>query len=129
MFAVQSRFLSERLAGLHEMERTQAADAFQRYEKLAVAYEAPRESAYPAAKRAKNICVKHLQTEHQELWSSTNVDFHKCEITQLSISRNVTFQKFGIMQLISSAKVNFNRCGLTHVSSSTNVILHKCDIA
>ena len=36
------------------MERTPAAYAFHRYQKLGVAYEAARESAYTAAKRAKD---------------------------------------------------------------------------
>ena len=36
------------------MERTPAAYAFQRYQKLGVAYEAARESTYTATKRAKD---------------------------------------------------------------------------
>ena len=62
MFAVEASIPIESFACLPEMERTPAAYAFHRYEKLGVPYEAAAEMAYPAAKRAKNICVKNLQT-------------------------------------------------------------------
>ena len=91
MFAVEASIHSESFAGLPMMERTPAAYAFHRYEKLGVPYEAAAEMAYTAAKRAKNICVKNLQTQHQDLSNSTNVDFHKCEIAQLSSYANVNF--------------------------------------
>ena len=54
MFGVEARIPSEILVGLPGMERTPAAYAFQRYQKLGVAYEAARESTYTAAKRAKD---------------------------------------------------------------------------
>ena len=54
MFDVEARNPSEILIGLPEMERTHAPYAFHRYQKLGVAYEAARESAYIAAKRAKD---------------------------------------------------------------------------
>ena len=89
MFGVEALVPSEILIGLPEMERTPAPYAFKRYQKSGVPYEAAGERAYTAAKRAKNICVNNLQTQHQELWSSTNVVFHKCGITQMWISINV----------------------------------------
>lgn len=55
MFAVEARVPSEILVGLHEMERTPAAFAFQRYQKLGEAYDAAPESAYKTAKREKII--------------------------------------------------------------------------
>ena len=54
MFGVEARIPSEILVGLPEMERTPAAYAFQRYQKPGVAYEAARESAFAASKRAKD---------------------------------------------------------------------------
>ena len=128
MFAVEARIHSETLAGLSEMERTPAAYAFQRYHKLGVPSEAAGEMAKTATKRAKNICV-NLQSQHQELWSSINVDFHRCGITQMWISTNVNFHKCAIAQLLSSGKVNSHKCGLTQLSSSTNVDLRKCGVA
>ena len=53
MFGVKARVPSEIIVGQPEMERRPAANAFQRYQKLGVAYEDARESAYTAAKRAK----------------------------------------------------------------------------
>ena len=53
-FGVEARVPSEILVGLPEMERTPAAYAFQRYQKLGVAYEAAREATYTATKRAKD---------------------------------------------------------------------------
>ena len=44
MFGVEARVFSEILLGLPEMERTPAADAFQLYQKLGLAYEAARQS-------------------------------------------------------------------------------------
>ena len=52
MFGVKTRIPSEIIVGLPEMERTPAT--FQRYQKLGVVFEAARESAYTAAKRAKD---------------------------------------------------------------------------
>ena len=54
MFGVEARVPSEILRGLPEIVRTPAAYAFQRYQKLGVASEADRESAYTAAKKAKD---------------------------------------------------------------------------
>ena len=54
MYGVDARVPSEILVGLPEMERTPAGYAFHRYQKLDVAYEAVRESAYTKAKRAKD---------------------------------------------------------------------------
>ena len=56
IFGVEARVPSENLVGLPEMERTAAASAYQRYQKLGVAYEAARESGYISAKRAKDYC-------------------------------------------------------------------------
>ena len=53
MFGVEARIPSEILVGLPEMERTAAAYAFQRYQKLSVAYEAARAATYTETKRAK----------------------------------------------------------------------------
>ena len=54
MFGVEAHVPSDSLVVLPEMERTPAAYVFQKYLKLDVAYEAARESAYTAAKRAKD---------------------------------------------------------------------------
>ena len=89
LFGVEALVPSEILIGLPEMERRPAPYAFKRCQKSGVPYEAAGERAYTAAKRAKNICLNNLQTQHQELWSSTNVVFHKCGITQMWISTNV----------------------------------------
>ena len=51
---VEARVPSDILVGLPEMERTPAVYAFQRYQKLGVAYEASREATYTATKRAKD---------------------------------------------------------------------------
>ena len=83
LFCVEALVPSEILIGLHEMEHTSAPNAFQRYQKSGVPNEAAGERAYTAAKRAKNICVNNLQTQHQELWSSTNMVFHKCGFPQM----------------------------------------------
>ena len=54
IFGVEARIPSEILVGLPEMERRPAGYALHRYQKLGVASEAPRESAYTPAKRAKD---------------------------------------------------------------------------
>ena len=54
MFDVEAGIPREILVGLPQMERTPAAYAIQRYQKLITAYEAARESAYTAAKREKD---------------------------------------------------------------------------
>ena len=54
MFGVEARILCEILGGLPENQSRPAAYAFQRYQKLGVGYEAPRESAYTAEKLAKD---------------------------------------------------------------------------
>ena len=54
MFGVEARIPIEILIGLHEMERRPSAYSFLRYKNLSEAYEAARDSAYTAAKRAKD---------------------------------------------------------------------------
>ena len=51
---MEARVRSEILVCLPEMERTPAAYAFQRYQNLGLAYEAARELAYTAEKRAND---------------------------------------------------------------------------
>ena len=53
-FRVETPIPNEILVGLHEMERTPAAYAFQRYQELGVAYEAGRECTDTAEKMAKD---------------------------------------------------------------------------
>ena len=78
MFAVEAPIHSETLECLSEIERTPAAYALQRYQKLGVPFESVGEMAYTAAKRAKNISVKKFQLQHPEfgvpqMWFSTYV--------------------------------------------------------
>ena len=85
MYALEARISSESFAGLPEMERTPAAYAFQRYQKLGVAYKAARESAYNAATRAKSISQNNCQCQLSQLSSLTHVDFNTCRLQHLSI--------------------------------------------
>ena len=110
MVAVEACNPSEIFAGLLEMERIPAAYAFHRCQKLGVPNKAAGEMAYTGEKRAKKICVKNLLS-YLDLWKSTNVDFHKCEITQMSSSTNVDFDKCGITQFWSCAKDPSNVSG------------------
>ena len=126
MFGVEALVPSEILIGLPEMERTPAPYAFKRYQKSGVPYEAAGERAYTAAKRAKNICVNNLQTQHQELWSSTNVVFHKCGITQMWISTNVDFHKCGFPQMWTNAVVKFHKSQFAQIWHNEDVQFHIC---
>ena len=118
MFDVLACVSSEILIGLPKTERTPAPYDFNGYQKSGVPYEAAGEMAYTASKRAKNICVNNLQTQHQELWSSTIVDFRKCGITQMSSSTNHNFHKCEFTQLSRSANVNSTKVDSMHNTRS-----------
>ena len=67
MFGVEARVTCEFLVGLPEMERTPAAYAFQRYQKLGVSYVTAGESADTGAKKGR-ITTIWVQFKSNSIW-------------------------------------------------------------